>query len=127
MLCPKCPGTLETKTYGRKILVKRCDECAGMFCKPEVLVEMKREWMSEVVLDVGDPKLGRAYDEIGDINCPECAVPMEKKADDHQKHIWFEQCHQCEGIFLDAGEFTDLKFDTLMDRLRDLLKGRRPD
>jgi hypothetical protein len=28
-------------------------------------------------------------------------------------------------MFFDAGEFTDLKYDTLMDRVRDFVKGSR--
>ena len=126
MRCPKCPGTLEQKTYGRKITVRRCSDCGGLWCKPEVLLEMKREWMSEAVLDSGDRKLGQALDKLDDIQCPECAVPMEKTADERQTHIWYETCRQCGGVFLDAGEFTDLKYDTFMDRIRDLVRGRRP-
>ena len=126
MQCPKCPGKMEIKTYGRKITVHRCDQCAGLFCDPEVLREMKREWMSEVVLDTGDSDVGRQFNKVEDINCPSCGIPMLKSTDNKQTHIWFERCEQCEGIYLDAGEFTDLKFDTLMDRVRDLLKGQRP-
>ena len=126
MQCPKCPGQLEIKTYGRKITLHRCDRCAGLFCDPDVLKEMKREWMSEVILDSGAPELGREYNRVEDISCPACSVPMKKTADTKQTHIWFEACEQCEGIFLDAGEFTDLKFDTLLDRVRDFVKGRRP-
>ena len=114
-----------TKTYGRKITVQRCESCAGLFCDPVVLQEMKREWMSEVVLDVGDKTLGRKLDEVEDINCPSCSIPMTKTYDKKQVHIWFESCEQCEGIYLDAGEFSDLKYDTFMDRIRDLVKGRR--
>ena len=51
---------------------------------------------------------------------------MDKESDEHQKHIWFERCGQCEGMWFDAGEFSDLKYDTLMDRLRDYLVGERP-
>jgi hypothetical protein len=29
-------------------------------------------------------------------------------------------------MYFDAGEFTDLKYDTLMDRVRDFVKGARP-
>ena len=47
-------------------------------------------------------------------------------ADERQTHIWYEACAECGGMFFDAGEFTDLKYDTFMDRLRDLLKGKRP-
>lgn len=126
MRCPKCPGTLEQKTYGRKITVRRCSDCGGLWCRPEVLLEMKREWMSEAVLDSGDPKLGQTLDKLDDIRCPECDLPMDKTADDKQTHIWYESCGQCGGIYLDAGEFTDLKYDTFMDRIRDLVRGRRP-
>ena len=127
MQCPKCHGTMESKTYGRKIAVHRCSDCGGLFCKPDVLLEMKREWMAEVVLDSGDTKVGQEHDKLGDINCPECGTPMDKEYDPQQTHIWFETCSQCEGIYLDAGEFSDLKYDTIIDRVRDLVKGRRPD
>ena len=125
MQCPKCPGTLEPRTYGRKITVHRCTECGGLWCKPEPLLEMKREWMSEAVLDSGDPKLGKALNQIEDIKCPEDGSLMEKTADDRQTHIWYESCPPCDGMFFDAGEFTDLKYDTLMDRVRDFVRGRR--
>lgn len=126
MQCPKCPGTLEPKTYGRKITVHRCSDCGGLWCKPEVLVEMKREWMSDAVLDAGDPRRGREQNKIGDIECPECGITMQRSSDPRQIHIWYETCAQCGGLYLDAGEFTDLKYDTLMDRLRGLVRGRRP-
>jgi Zn-finger nucleic acid-binding protein len=126
MRCPKCPGTLEVKTYGRKIKVLRCSDCGGLWCKPAVLLEMKKEWMSEAVLDAGDPRLGKALNKLDDIDCPECGVRMTKTSDSRQTHIWYETCGQCGGLFLDAGEFTDLKYDTLMDRLRGLVRGRRP-
>jgi hypothetical protein len=87
---------------------------------------MKREWMSEVVLDSGNAKLGQQLNELSDIQCPECGVEMEKVADPQQTHIWFESCSQCEGMFFDAGEFSDLKYDTVIDRIRDFVTGRRP-
>jgi len=126
MQCAKCQGTLEPKTYGRKITVHRCDQCAGLWCRPEVLVEMKREWMSEAVLDSGDPKVGRTMNDVDDIACPECGASMDKTFDERQTHIWYETCPACSNIFLDAGEFTDLKYDTLMDRLRGIVRGKRP-
>ena len=125
MNCPKCDGTFETKTWGRKITVERCDTCAGIWCKPETLLEMKKEYMSEAVLDIGDPNVGKEYDKMDDITCPDCGVKMEKLADERQTHIWYEACSSCGGMFFDAGEFTDLKYDTFMDRLRGLIKGQR--
>ena len=45
---------------------------------------------------------------------------MQRRSDDEQRHVWYEECETCHGIFLDAGEFTDLKFKTLMDWVRGL-------
>jgi len=126
MRCPQCPGTPEPKPYGRKITVQRCTDCGGLFCKPQVLVEMKKEWMADAVLDSGDPKVGQELNKVDDVNCPECGTKMNKVADERQTHIWFEQCPNCEGMFFDAGEFSDLKYDTFMDRVRGLLRGKRP-
>ena len=66
MQCPKCHADFETKTYGAKIQIQRCTGCYGLFCQPEVLQEMRREWMSDAVLDVGDAREGKAHDKIDD-------------------------------------------------------------
>lgn len=124
--CPKCPGVLEPRTYGRKIRVHRCSDCGGLWCKPAVLLEMKQEWMSEDVLDSGDPLLGAELDKLDDIRCPEDGTVMNKVTDERQTHIWYESCPECSGMFFDAGEFTDIKYDTLMDRVRDFVRGPRP-
>ena len=126
MNCPKCHGAMETKIYGANISIERCNNCHGIYADPEALTNMKKEWMSEAVLDVGHPKVGKQYDSVDDINCPICEIPMDKIADDKQTHIWMESCSNCERVFLDAGEFTDLKYLTLMDKIRAWLKGRRP-
>ena len=114
------------KTYGRKISLNRCDQCQGLFVQPEVLLVMKHEWMSEV-LDMGDRGIGRKFDAVDAINCPSCGAQMAKVSDPKQSHIWYEACPDCDGMFFDAGEFTDLKHDTVLDRLRDLVCGRRKD
>ena len=50
---------------------------------------------------------------------------MIRMVDSEQPHIWFEACKTCNGVFLDAGEFIDLKDRTLLDRLRDLFTPER--
>jgi uncharacterized protein len=124
MKCPKCDGDMVQKTYGRRISLNRCANCQGLFVKPDVLMEMKQEWMSEV-LDMGDRAVGRKLNAVDDIDCPECGTHMDKVSDPKQTHIWYEACPNCDGMFFDAGEFTDLKHDTVLDRLRDLIRGRR--
>lgn len=126
MDCPKCTGHLQAESYGDSITIHRCDTCAGLWCKQEALAEMKDTWMAEAVLDIGNPRIGNTMDALGDIHCPEGHGKMNKRDDDRQRHIWYEECSTCHGVFLDAGEFTDLKHDTLLDRVRGVLKGGRP-
>ncbi len=45
--------------------------------------------------------------------------------DNEQDHVSYEVCPKCYGVFLDAGEFRDLKDFTLFERLRALVKKLR--
>lgn len=81
---------------------------------------MKEVWMSEAALDIGSPAVGARLNKVLNISCPEGHGLMHKRADPEQPHIWYEECTTCNGIFLDAGEFTDLKFKTFMDWLRNI-------
>jgi Zn-finger nucleic acid-binding protein len=125
MDCPKCEGQLQLKSFGAQIEVLRCNTCFGLLVEPETLLNMRQEWMAEAFLDIGHPKVGREFDKIDEINCPECEVHMTKIVDPVQTHIWMEQCPSCSKIFLDAGEFSDLKYETLMDKLKGLFRGKR--
>ena len=120
MNCPKCNGTFQEKKYGGQITIKRCDDCGGILTGSQTLLKMRDEWMADIVLDKGDHKVGKKMDRIDDINCPQCSAVMNKTFDEEQSHIWFESCQPCDLIMLDAGELTDLKHLTLMDKVRDL-------
>jgi len=126
MNCPKCMGTLQEVTYGPTIRIHRCENCRGLFCTPTMLEAMLEAWMADEILDCGSKRIGKRFDRIEDIDCPQCRVPMDKTYDQQQTHIWLESCAQCGGIFFDAQEFTDLKYVTVLDFFRDLLKGKRP-
>ena len=125
MECPKCSRPMETKTF-KNIELDRCTGCFGIFCDQAAIEAGKDVWLSEAVLDVGYESTGERYDKVDDINCPTCNVKMEKISDPVQTHIWMEACPQCEKIFLDAGEFTDLKHNTMLDKYRSWRKGIRP-
>ena len=124
MQCPKCKGDLETKEH-EHIIVERCNKCYGLLFEPYMLTETFAQWMAESFLDVGAPSLGRKYDKIDNICCPVCEVAMDKIEDPVQTHIWMEACPKCERVFLDAGELTDLKYETFSDKFKSLLKGQR--
>jgi Zn-finger nucleic acid-binding protein len=46
---------------------------------------------------------------------------MKRVQDSEQVHITMDSCSACDGVFLDAGELTDMKSLTLMDHVRRLL------
>ena len=125
MHCPKCTGTLTPITIGEDINAHRCDTCFGLWSQPDELLRMQKEWMSEALVDVGNPKIGAALNKVKNPPCPLGHGPMQTRADPDQPHICFEECETCGGIFLDAGEFTDLKFNTLLDWLKARLVKRR--
>ena len=114
---------MEEVTYGRNMTVDRCTNCKGIWFDLGEVEELKGKWMSEFI-DSGDPEIGREYSKIGDVNCPRCGKLMEKVSDPKQPHIWYEACSE-HGMFLDAGEFTDYKYETLLDKFRDLITGKR--
>ena len=123
MWCPKCEGNMEEQAYGES-KAHRCTQCKGLWFAPNDLEHMKDAWMSEF-LDSGDPVVGKKYNAIDDIPCPVCGEKMRKETDAQQKHIWYESCPAGHGIFFDAGEFTDWKYDTLMDRFRAFFTKKR--
>jgi hypothetical protein len=73
-------------------------------------------------LDTGKASEGKKWDNVDDAACPRCGKDMEKVADPDQPHIWYEVCKD-HGLFMDAGEFTDYKSETLADWFRSLIKG----
>lgn len=124
MKCPKCTSPMKAQTF-KSIELDRCTGCYGIFCSPDMIDEGKEIWLAEAVLDVGYESTGARYDKIDDINCPSCNVKMDKISDPVQTHIWMEACPQCGKIFLDAGEYTDLKHNTILDKFRSWRKGVR--
>lgn len=121
MKCAKCEETMVELKYGDDISVMRCQGCGGLFAHRDTIALMKAENLTDSVLDFGDTKVGQKFNQIRNIQCPKCATQMDKIRDRQQVHITLEYCNQCGGIWLDAGEFTDLKHHTAMDHVKDLL------
>jgi Zn-finger nucleic acid-binding protein len=125
LLCPKCGHGMKEVTWGmhEEITIDRCTHCNGIWFDTNEAQQLKRKPESEV-LDEGNPREGRKWDRHVDINCPRCSKKMLKSSDPKQTHIWYEVCVD-HGMFMDAGEFTDYKFETLKDRFRDMIRGKR--
>ena len=76
--------------------------------------------MSELV-DSGDLSVGKANNKITDCNCPRCGKKMVHIQDTEQAGIGYEACDE-HGMYFDAGEFTDYKYDTLLEKIIRLIR-----
>jgi len=123
MQCPKCTQAMEKVTY-HDVEVDRCINCGGIWFDMLELEDLKKMKGSEQI-DNGSAALGKEYNKVDRINCPVCNTPMIRMVDKEQHHIWYERCATCFGVFLDAGEFRDMKKETLLDFVKDLFTGAR--
>ena len=119
MQCPKCRSEFETLRH-EGIEVDRCPGCGGIWFDA---LEKERLASSAggAELDAGDPRVGRRYNDMTNIQCPRCEVKMFRMTDHTQFHIEYESCPTCYGTFFDAGEFKDLSRLTLAERLRKIV------
>ncbi len=124
MVCPKCQGEMSKASFSG-IDVERCLDCSGLWFDALEVQDLRQLKGSEA-LDTGDAQRGAQQDAIGKIKCPVHAVTMIRMVDREQPHVWYEQCPTCFGIYLDAGEFRDLKDRSLTDLLKHWRKGQRP-
>ena len=120
MNCPKCETDMEAIAVDA-VTVDRCTRCGGIWLDAGELAAL-RDMKNPERIDTGDVKAGRLMDKLNAGACPRCRGPLKTKVDVDQHHIHFEYCEACKGMFLDAGEFTDLKSYTLHDYVRGLFK-----
>lgn len=123
MNCPKCKSEMEKVTY-QDITVDRCTGCKGIWFDMLEKEDLEKLKGSEAI-DVGDANVGKKFNEMGRISCPVCKGAMLRMVDSRQPHIWFEGCPTCYGIFLDAGEFRDMKNYNFVDVFKDFLAKER--
>jgi Zn-finger nucleic acid-binding protein len=122
MDCPKCNAKMnemKIETLHGQVHIDQCEGCKGIWFDNGEAEQLKKDWMADF-LDSGDPEVGKTYNAVRDIECPRCGKPMQRINDPKQKHLQYEAC-EAHGLFMDAGEFTDFKHETLADIFRDLL------
>ncbi|MEO7425150.1 MAG: zf-TFIIB domain-containing protein [Fibrobacteria bacterium] len=125
MQCPKCRATMEEVNY-HDILVQRCVACKGIWFEGVSHKDLKNHRGAERI-DIGPEELGRAFDHLADVHCPDCGKPMQRVPDPFKPHLHYDACPAHDGFFFDAGEFRDFKKDTLADFFKDLaLKFKKP-
>lgn len=116
MDCPKCNSAMferTVETLQGPVTIDQCKGCHGLWFDHGEAEQLKASWMSDFV-DSGDKSVGKTYDRVRNVPCPRCQSPMVKVTDTKQPHLRFEACPS-HGLFMDAGEFTDYKQETLFD------------
>jgi Zn-finger nucleic acid-binding protein len=112
MKCPKCHSNFEmvSTAFGE---IERCVSCKGLWL--DMLEDQTLKGIADEI-DVGDPEVGKKFNAVDRIKCPECpSTSLLRMVDPKQPHIWFESCPRCYGRFYDAGELKDLSEQTLSD------------
>jgi len=123
MICPKCNSKFEKIIY-KNIEVERCLGCQGLWfdmLEKEDLVKID----GSEAIDIGSDQVGAQYNHKHDIKCPKCAVTMLPMVDKDQFDIKYESCQSCYGTFFDAGEFRDLKENSVLKRFTQMLRTLR--
>jgi Zn-finger nucleic acid-binding protein len=118
MNCPKCGAVMKVVNWN-DVEVDRCTDCHGLWFDLLEHEDLKKMPGAEA-LDDGDASIGKRHDANRKIDCPKCGVPMIAMTDPEQRHIRFEACMTCSGVFFDAGEFRDFKEKTIVDFFRGL-------
>jgi uncharacterized protein len=121
--CPKCKSPMKPVEFAG-IVVDRCGGCQGLWFDMLEHEHLKAIEGSESI-DIGNPEVGRLYNQREYIDCPVCKTSMIRMVDREQPHIWYEACGSCFGVFFDAGEFRDYKEHSVFEFFRDLFAKER--
>ena len=112
MDCPACGRTLSQKTVG-DLSVDVCEGgCGGIWFDHFELkkVDETRESAGEALLDTErDPAI--TLDLSARRTCPKCAgdVVMMRHYTSGKRRVTIDECPQCGGIWLDAGELAGIR------------------
>ncbi len=118
MDCPKCKNSLAKRRFGPEIQVMHCGVCGGMWCRRGMLERLIDQPLTEG-LDAGANK--EDYPRPVIFSCPDCNKLMEEVQHPDHPRVLIDRCESCNGIFLDAGELTNLKNTGVVGWLQDLL------
>lgn len=105
-----------------QVTVDRCTSCQGIwfdaFERDQLMAlpGAAEALETDCIWERNPPSVGALAENPGGYkgsNCPRCQVKMDpvwirRKKNTERGTLVFEQCEQCQGSFLDAGEFADL-------------------
>lgn len=121
MNCPKCTGTLEAlraavRVAGIKVPM-RCGGCGGLWVSRSSVPALQA---SGVLEDVDTTtRADREADKRNGL-CPEGHGIMARARVSWEEPYFVERCPHCDGVWLDAGEWSRLSSEHLLSHLDEL-------
>ena len=106
MECPKCRAGKMEQVLFEGIEVDRCPGCGGIWFDAGE-AEALKQFEDVAEIDTGDALGGLKYDMLENVACPRGHGTMKMVVNPRLLHIHFELCSTCNGVWFDAGEFTD--------------------
>jgi Zn-finger nucleic acid-binding protein len=110
MQCAKCSGVLSPIEIG-PIQVDKCGRCSGLwFDRDELDAVLLRQGGFVLEKKAGAGEGPSPYDHLPG-TCPRCQIRLERIPSLIEDDLGYDECAQCGGIWLDAGELTSLQED----------------
>lgn len=125
--CPNCKGIMDRDELG-SFCIDRCPDCGGIWldaAELDKVVALNKSGASKGVvdrLDVGKRVPGGRTGTRTMRQCPRDRAALTITDSPTQRHVVYDLCPQCRGIFLDAGELKDLAEFTLAERIASLFR-----
>jgi len=109
MICPKCQAAklLERKVKGKDSTVGYCLNCKGVWFDQHELEEVMPAAIKELQVPGNALKKKKRL-------CPKCEKALYE-FDYPQTYVTIDMCKKCRGLWLDAGEFKEIR--TVRDSL----------
>ena len=112
MNCPKCrAGKLETlklhTKQGHDLELDQCSICGGIWFDRGEIEEYLTGTVEVIDVPLLDPAVSVELD-FREATCPRCSIKLQKTHAPQNEKIQGDNCPQCGGLWLDAGEADDI-------------------
>lgn len=132
MNCPIDNNELSKETYENAVEIDRCNLCNGAW-----LDKGELEKIQEVKVNDYESELSRITDHVGNafsmansqykaaVNCPVCAVELERREYGYSSQILIDSCIHGHGVWLDKNELKALEvfYEKSRFEAKDIKKG----
>ena len=115
MKCPVCSTEMVEKDLGQKVDI--CENgCKGIWFDRAELQKLDQpgEGIAAAIKAAQQsPRINDA--ERGQINCPQCGIPMHMHKFARDQEVNVDECYECGGFFLDSGELKEIRDNFMSD------------